>query len=294
MYKFCLRILTLLFLVMGAGCSESSSHEPYILSNEKIEIPETSHSKTTEAYQLNYRSDGLEVSGFVVKPKEINEDLPLLIFNRGGNQEYSKIDERMLSGYLSYWANKGYVVLASQYRGNDRGEGKEEFGGADINDVLNLTHVAEELEDVDTNNKVMLGTSRGGMMTYLALKEEMDIQAAAVVSGISDLFLFYEEREAAMKRGLAEWVGDPDTEKEEYEKRSASYWSEKLSSPLFILHGDEDEKVSVEHSRKLADQLEPRSQDFKYKEYEGGGHGLTNYAEEYTEEVDDWFKRYIN
>ena len=47
-------------------------------------------------------------------------------------------------------ARWGYVVVASQYRGNDGGEGREEFGGADVNDVLNLLPVLEQVTSADT------------------------------------------------------------------------------------------------------------------------------------------------
>ena len=54
------------------------------------------------------------------------------------------------------------MVLASQYRGNDGGQGKEEFGGSDINDVLNLIPLAESISFMNADRIVMLGFSRGG------------------------------------------------------------------------------------------------------------------------------------
>ncbi|MBA3752445.1 hypothetical protein H0X06_06715 [Candidatus Dependentiae bacterium] len=44
----------------------------------------------------------------------------------------------------------GYVVIASPYRGNDRSEGTDEIGGADINDVIALLPVIKELSYVDS------------------------------------------------------------------------------------------------------------------------------------------------
>ena len=53
---------------------------------------------------------------------------------------------------------------------------------------------------VEPEKIVMLGYSRGGMMTYLAIKHGAKIKAAAVVSGVSDLEQAYNEREQGMKR----------------------------------------------------------------------------------------------
>jgi len=50
-------------------------------------------------------------------------------------------------GRIATW---GYVVAASQYRGNAGGQGKEEFGGADVDDVLNLIPLLESLPQADT------------------------------------------------------------------------------------------------------------------------------------------------
>ncbi|MCA1010571.1 alpha/beta hydrolase family protein [Halobacillus halophilus] len=285
------KLLLIVFILLLVGC-EADSHDR-ILSKEKIEVPETELSKTTETYKITYRSDGLEVKGVMVRPKEIEKDLPLLIFNRYGNQEYGKIDEKILATYLSLWANKGYVVLASQYRGNDGGEGKEEFGGADVNDVLNLVQAAEELPNVDVENKVMLGLSRGGMMTYLAIKDGVDMKAAAVVGGITDLFNFYEER-VVVRGMLDELVGDPEENREAFEKRSAVYWPDQLDVPLLIMHGEDDWKVPVEQARELSSKLSRENADYEYVEYEDGQHSLKHYVEEYTDKTDQWFQQHIN
>ncbi|SFF57211.1 Prolyl oligopeptidase family protein [Halobacillus alkaliphilus] len=285
------KLLFIVIILLLVGC-ETDNHD-IILSNEIIEVPETKHSRTTETYKITYRSDGLEVTGFMVRPKEIEKDLPLLIFNRGGNQEYGEIDEKLLATYLSLWAKKGYVVLASQYRGNDGGEGKEEFGGADVNDVLNLVQAAEELPNVDVENKVMLGLSRGGMMTYLAIKEGVDIKAAAVVGGITDLFNFYKER-VVVRGMLDELVGDPEENRDAFKKRSAVYWPDQLDVPLLIMHGEDDWRVPVGQARELSSKLSRENAHYEYVEYEDGQHLLNSYVEEYTDKTDQWFQHHIN
>lgn len=55
-----------------------------------------------------------------------------------------------------------------------------------MRDVLNLIPLARSLGNVDMNNVFMVGESRGGMMTYLALKHNIPVNAAAVKSGGTD------------------------------------------------------------------------------------------------------------
>jgi dipeptidyl aminopeptidase/acylaminoacyl peptidase len=60
--------------------------------------------------------------------------------------------------------------LASNYSGSLFSEGKYEFGGADVNDVLRLIDIAKSIPNADPKRIVMMGWSRGGQMTYQALK----------------------------------------------------------------------------------------------------------------------------
>jgi hypothetical protein len=104
----------------------------------------------------------------------------------GGTGDFSLIDDLVrVEFYLL--AKEGYVVLATEYRSiGDKGR-RDEWGGTDVNDVLNLVAVAEGLGYIDMDRMFMLGVSRGGMMTYLALKNRVPVKAAAVIAGPSDL-----------------------------------------------------------------------------------------------------------
>ncbi|MBT8342637.1 MAG: prolyl oligopeptidase family serine peptidase [Desulfatitalea sp.] len=245
---------------------------------------------TTEIYRVRYLSDNLEVVGFIVKPYDNQSNYPVIIFNRGGNREFGKITEDTLE-YLSFLSSKGYVVLASQYRGNDGGQGQEEFGGADINDVLNLLPLAKSLPFIDANNIFMLGYSRGGMMTYLAIKSGVEINAAAVVGGLTDLEQAYNEREAEMQRIIEELVGmDPFA----WEARSAVHWPEMINIPVLILHGEADERVSVSHATKLAQLLTEEGKVHKLTLFADGNHSLSTHYQEKHTAIFEWFETYTN
>jgi dipeptidyl aminopeptidase/acylaminoacyl peptidase len=183
------------------------------------------------------------------------------------------------------------VVLASQYRGNDGGQGKEELGGEDVNDVLNLIKTAKSLPFINPSKIVMLGYSRGGMMTYLAIKHGAEIKAAAVVGGGTDMAQTYNEREEGMKRVIRKLVG---TDRTEWEKRSAYYWPEKINVPILILHGEDDLRVNVSQAKKLADKLKEAGRIHKLVVFPGGDHGLYTHAVERDKEIFDWFERYLN
>jgi dipeptidyl aminopeptidase/acylaminoacyl peptidase len=289
-------ILVIMLVVLLASCVQNDKtivrQEKTIMSLKRVQMP-VKQLDDVEVYNLRYKSDGLKIGGYVVKPKKIKGKAPVLLFNRGGNDDDGLVDSNLISFELSAWARQGFVVIASQYRGNQMSEGKDEFGGADVDDVLQLVKVAKELPYADSKKVVMLGYSRGGLMAYLAAKKGIPIKAMAVVGGITDLIDTYNNREQAMKDVLDKLVGSPDSE-EKYKDRSAIYWADKINVPTLILHGHDDWRVSVKQADELAQKLKEDHKVFKYISYPKGDHSLQNNWKESHLEILNWFNKYLN
>lgn len=262
-------------------------------SNGKIVNSQTLQTDVVEIDKIRYLSDGLEVVGFLLKPTVNASKCPIIIYNRGGNgDEWGKIGSSDLE-FLSYFAYQGFVVLASQYRGNDGGQGKEDFGGNDIDDVLNLIPLAQSLQFVSPNDIFMAGISRGGMMTYIALSKTDKIRAAAVYSGVTDLIQTYNEL-PSMRQVLVDLIGGTPTEKQaEYEARSAVYWPEKINTPVLILHGDADQNVNIIQAQKLAGKLKSLGKTYELVVYPQGDHVFTGHTGDVQIRTLDWFAKYL-
>jgi dipeptidyl aminopeptidase/acylaminoacyl peptidase len=159
-----------------------------------------------KVYEMRYLGDELEVVGFLLKPKANDVEYPVMIFNRGGNREFSKIEAVTLA-YLSGWTALSYVVVSSQYRGNDGGQGTQEFGGSDVIDMLNLIPLVDSLPFVSPDKIAMAGFSKGGIITYIALTMTDRVKIAAIFGGVTDLFQLYSEREQTMKKVMIDLTG---------------------------------------------------------------------------------------
>ncbi len=248
-----------------------------------------------EMYSIVYKSDGLRVRGFMVTPKK-EGNFPGIIYNRGGNRDFGSLKIAHAAITMGRIANEGYVVIASQYRGNAGSEGKEEFGGSDVNDVINLTQVLEEIESVDTDKIGMYGWSRGGMMTYIALTKTDKIKAAVVGGAVSDNFLTIKDRPEMETKVLAELIPDYEANKEkELTKRSAIKWADKFPKnvPILMLHGNADWRVKPEQSLTLAMEFEKYRVPYRLLIFEGGDHGITEHRKEVNEQVIRWFDKYL-
>ena len=108
-----------------------------------------------DLYSMVYDSDGLMVTGFMVRPKKPG-NYPCIIYNRGGNRDFGALLVFNAMLQMGRMAADGYVVIASNYRGNSNSEGKEEFGGADVKDVLNLIPALSQVKFADTSRPTPL------------------------------------------------------------------------------------------------------------------------------------------
>lgn len=244
--------------------------------------------------RILYMSDGLKVAAYVWRPLEsAGSKLPLVIFNRGGNRERSQLTPWMAGGFYEF-VSSGFVVIASQYRGVDGGEGREEYGGADVRDVLNLLPVARSLGVVDMRNVFVFGNSRGGMMTYLALKHGLPANAAAVTSGVTDLFgnaADHPELVTAIYEPLIPGFGSRRAEV--MEERSAVRWADRINVPLLILHGTADAQISATRALEFAQRLQALGKTYELVMYANDGHGLPMNRRDSDRRVIDWFKKHV-
>lgn len=246
-----------------------------------------------DVYGITYISDGLKVHGLMAAPKKEGK-YPCVIYNRGGNRDFGALLVMHGAMTLGKIAKEGYVVIASQYRGNAGSEGQEEFGGKDVNDVLNLIDVLEEIEIADTGSIGMYGWSRGGMMTYIALTQTNKIKTVITGGAKSDMTQI--DRSEMESNVYAELIPNYTANKEaELKKRSAIHLIEKFPKdvPILMLHGNADWRVKSTNSLNLALEFEKHRIPYRLKIFEGGDHGINEHREEVDSEVINWLDRFL-
>jgi dipeptidyl aminopeptidase/acylaminoacyl peptidase len=251
--------------------------------------------ENVDFYRITYKSDGLKVIALMAEPKSPGK-YPCIISNRGGNRDQSKWNSISIPYFLGQMASWNYVVIGSQYRGNDGGEGKEEFGGKDVNDVINLIPVLEKLPKADTSRIGIDGTSRGGMMTYLALKKTCRFKAAVVTSGMADAFINTKSRPEMDKNVFGELVPDYATNKDAaLKERSAVFWADQLckTTPLLIMHGSSDWRVPPEEALEMVQKLYESKHPLRFILFDGADHFISEWRMERFEQSKKHFDYYL-
>lgn len=234
--------------------------------------------------KIVYQSDSLKIDGLMGAPKAEGK-YPVIIFNRGGNRDYNELSLKMLFFSTAALANDGYIILASNYRSRD------EFGGKDLNDVLNLINVANELENADTSKIGMFGWSRGGMMTYLSLKKSTRIKAAVIGNGPSNLFLSIKNKPELEINPISQCIPNYWFNKDtELKKRSAIFWADSLDrkSSLLLLCGRYDKEVDFQESVNMWKKLDSINFDCEIKIYDTD-HSFKGKRAELDSELIQWF-----
>lgn len=253
-----------------------------------------SASEKVRFFRITYLSDGLKVKGYLAIPRKEGKH-PCIIYNRGGSREFSAINDRNFLRWIGKLAAENYVVVASQYRGNAGGEGKEEFGGKDLNDVINLFPLLASIPQADTSRIGMFGLSRGGMMTYLAMTQTNKLKAAVVLSGLADLPKALASR-PEMDSNWAATIPEYRIRKDEVLKaRSATSFADKMnkSTPLLIVQGSGDWRVPSDQVLDLVQKLYVAKQPMRFILYEGGQHSMIEHVKDLYTQMLSWFNDYL-
>lgn len=235
-------------------------------------------------YFIKYKSDELEVNGIISEPKKEGK-YPVVIFNRGGNRSSGSLTVGLMLMFTSKLSEQGYIIIGSNLRE------KDEFGGSELNDILNLTETVKEIDKADSNNIGMFGWSRGGMMTYLALEKSYKIKSAIIGNGPTNLFELIKERPEMESGVIAECIPNYLENKEmELKKRSVVFWADKLNkkSNILILCATNDERVNPNQADEIANKLKEIKYDFELKKFETD-HSFSNKRNELNEVVINWF-----
>jgi len=327
---FAVRLL-ILFLICPSTLSLATAQEPdgKILSSKARSplpayaslddfgrgyFPRTTYEEVRTQTQfdildITYASDGLQVPGLLIRPKAKGaRKWPTIIFNRGGNGELGSIRDTgqpcvgmntscLDVADLYLIAKAGFVVIASDYRYQGATVKRDEWGGDEVDDVLNLVLALKSLDYVDPKRLYMLGLSRGGTMTYLAIKRGIPIRAAAVIGGVSDVKAWVDSRpEMSLVKGNAYidgfqniWPTYEHHAEEEYRARSAVYWAEQINVPVLILHSRTDRMVPVTQALRMAEALQEKNKVYALHIYARDDHPLAQNREDRNRMIVDWF-----
>ncbi len=193
---------------------------------------------------ITYYSQGLRVKGLLAEPSDGKQHDGFL-YLRGGIKSVGMVRPARICQF----AAEGFIVFAPFYRGNQGGEGNEDFGGEDRQDAFSAYSILRKHSKV--KNIHIFGFSRGGVMALQTAIQFPDAASIVIWGGVSDMELTYYERED-LRRMLKRVIGgSPEKFPERYKFRTPLYELNRLHRPVLIIHGVKDQNVTIEHALRL-------------------------------------------
>ena len=227
--------------------------------------------------------DGLTLHGYLTLPPPALEggDLPLVVIPHGG--PHGPRDTWGYDPYGQILATHGYAVLQVNYRGSGgygphfEKLGFREWGRKMQDDVTDATHWAIEEGIADPDRICIYGWSYGGYASMMGVIREPGLYACAVpAAGVYDQEIQYRKADFTRYSRWGERYIDRVIGPTAEDRRLASpvTYVDRIKTPLFLVHGEEDQRVPVEHARALMKALERVGIEAEYMEKRNEGHGF--------------------
>lgn len=269
------------------------------------------HTKFVEPQFVHYPGpDGQQVPAWLFVPKNLDRTKKhpaiLWIHGDGVNQNYDGWHvQRNYAVYYSihqYFLQKGYVVLAPDYRGSI-GYGRDwrtgvhmDVGGKDAKDAWMGANYLKTLPYVDANRIGVWGLSYGGFFTLIAMTDQPKLFRAGVdVAGVVDYVMYYSDPYHG--DWTASRIGTPEEHPDVYKNASPISHIDRLERPLLVLHGTADVNVPFLESAWLMDEaLKKHKGDLvSFMIYPGEFHYFSreHVLRDAWHRVDDFFDRHL-
>jgi len=234
--------------------------------------------------------DGIEFNTQLFLPSDLSEgeQRPALIFIHGGSRR------QMLLGYHhrgfyhmayamnQYFASQGYVVMSVNYRSGigygrefRNAEGRGGQGNTEYRDILAAGKYLQTRGDVDASRVGLWGLSYGGILTAQGLARNSDVFAAGV-----DI------------AGVHLWGDSLDPESVSWQASAISE-IENWTSPVLLIHGDDDRNVDFSQTVGLVQLLRAHEVEFELMVFPDDVHSTLLYRRwvQAFEASDDFLER---
>lgn len=254
-------------------------------SAERLTRFATAWARVQHPREVSYRSwDGLYIQGFLYLPRDFDPEAryPALVNVHGGGTNSYLQAQNLTEQAL---ADKGYIVLAVNYRGGSgfgrsfqdlgvfdwaNGQARDAAAAADF--VRGLAY---------SNGRVgVYGYSYGGITSMAAIARVPEAFDAAVpMAGIYDFGDAYTNADRLGKIFIRTGHGGSlDERPEVYAVSNTLARIGEVRTPLLVMHGEADVRAPFSQYELVVEGLMASGADFQHHSYPGEPHGFRNPA----------------
>ncbi|HET9424508.1 MAG TPA: S9 family peptidase [Gemmatimonadaceae bacterium] len=244
-------------------------------------------------------ADNWDIEGILTYPVNYQpgQKYPLILQIHGG--PFGRYAATFNPG-AQIWAARGYAVLQGNPRGSSGrtyafgAANQNDWGGKDFIDIMNGVDHVVKMGVADTGRLAVMGGSYGGFMTFWTITQTPRFKAAIGHAGISDWYSFFGQTDIPnlLEYGFG---GLPTQSKATYERWSPIEHATKVTTPLLITHGENDQRVPIPQADQYYRTLKKLGKTVEFLRYPREGHGITEpmHRLHLDEEQAKWFDKYV-
>lgn len=262
----------------------------------------------TEEVWYNGNNDDYKIQGWILTPPEFDskKSYPLALNMHGGpHVMWSNHEAIPMFHEFQLLAAEGYVVFYCNPRGSD-GYGQEFYqaiekawGDDDSQDILNGVDLVVKRGFIDEKRMGITGGSYAGFMTAWIVGHDNRFAAAVSQRGVYFLSSFWATSDGARVLIDDEFGVSPLEDNPFLWERSPAAYAENISTPLRIIHSDQDYRAPIPDAEMLFQGIK-RSHpelDVEFIRYPGEGHELSRSGQptrrlDRLEKIVEWFDKY--
>lgn len=244
--------------------------------------------------------DGLEITGWLLHPKDVAQPYPLIMNIHGGPVWHWRQTWLGRSAATNLALVKaGFAVFLPNPRGSSGG-GKDfarrvvgDAGGKDTQDYLSgIDHLVEE-GVADVARLGVMGGSYGGFMTSWIITNDQRFSGA--VSIAPHVNQITEHLLSNIPDFVKLFFGGSFDDNERYLERSPLFRAKFVRTPTLNICGALDKCTPPEEARQFHQALLEHSLISALLEYPEEGHGVVHFpaAVDYTARIVDWFRVHV-
>jgi dipeptidyl aminopeptidase/acylaminoacyl peptidase len=205
---------------------------------------------------FTYEREGVQIDGWVMAPAASTaERWPALLNIHGG--PHAQYGDGFFDEFQVY-AGAGYAVVYTNPRGSQgcgeafTGAVIRDWGGVDYGDVMTgLDEALRRHGEIDTARLGVMGGSYGGFLTSWIVGHTDRFKAACSERAVNDQWGMFGSSDIGHLFNAVELGALPWENLGEYVERSPISYAKNITTPLLILHAEEDLRCPVAQAEQL-------------------------------------------
>ena len=201
-------------------------------------------------------------------------------------------------------ATAGYVVLAVNPRGSSSygldfaRAVHSDWGGEDYEDIMAAVDEMAGRQYIDSDRMAVAGSSYGGFLSAWIVGHTNRFKAAVIGAPVTYLPSFYGTSDIGVQFSEVQLGGNLFDRQEHYLNRSPLTFAPNVTTPVLLIHGEDDGRVRMEQSEQYFTALKRLGKTVEFVRLPNASHGFIGNGpawmrKDFADRTLAWLRRWL-